>query len=1802
MKNDKLPENLLINDKNGAIVRSIIEKFRTSSFKLTWELSINEFLEEKNVRINSIVIGIVGTIPERIYIGSNTKIILVFDLNGKKVDEIEIDYETEIIGLYIANVTEEFSGNNLVVSTSDNSIIFFEAEDGENYRELSETIDERQNDITAFFPLCRKESYDNKFLLLGYSSGEVKSISYDNIRDKDSIVDIIKAEDIIDREEIVGICGSFNLLDNKTGIVVAYRNGALFLYDENYQLIVKHDLKKAINKLFYLESGNTLLLITDEYEIAYFSISPDGFHFIWNYRLDSLGTAIVPDGDGNFYVLFEDSGLIYRFNKAGNVQFTSDPSINGTSGQIWSNNLYIASNEGEVAKYEIIDSEGIKFLINQLHDSYTKQLNSLTNEDEFAIWFNEEFEQPDREPYFIEYLNECLEKDLLNEINKNNIIYLFANKKYDTEIASGLKEKIRSSCILKDNFIRKFSNTVVASELEGYEAETIIEIGIEKKAEIVLLDNPDASLSYVSLMEKLRINKVDVLWKNKLVDSDDIIDVAIFHDPFLENETQILVATKKGIVALIDKTTGVIIWNFKINMDDGIINNILVTDICHDERKEIILGLENCRNSIIIITESNTKYDGNKINFNLQKLNLVWGDNYPDKDNYSLFQAHCYSPGIANKTVHKVSSFDFDKDGLDDLVISSENGSFNVFYFDRDARQNIKTSKIQIIENEEDENEDILDFCFVKNPDDSITLYTGSQTGKIEKHNFNGTKFEKEKSILSAERYGKDDRITDILITEINKKRCIIFSSEDNFVYCLYENLEYKWSFKATGNITSLTLSEIEGKRYIFCASDDNNGNLIALDLAGNKVWDFPFYNPLQKIFSYDNFLIIADSDGFIYLAKIISNKDLANKIELAIKENSIDNRSLLTNHDEFLRIYACRKLIEMNHFTDDSLADLRIRISDTYEFTSRVRREIVILIANSVLASSSKQNLLELLIKPILDEDNSEEVRLESVKSFIRFIDLYKSHNFDFENILHLIAHDKDEYVKAFLAGELGQLFLNNKEMIDVIWSTTKHFIEVNIEEDWVISETFNSIIKIINYTDDVQVINYVIREVFELEIENDIYSKFKKKIFNRIALTLFEIYESIYLADIFKLGKNVQELNLFVDDNGIHASDKGAFISFKETINLTNYVLIEDNLDELIKDKYLFKLIEKYYHTFDNLNGIIHSLKEYSVSINNNEKIRIISQIQQDIKEFAAIKAGKIQSKFDTKLLSLTVENKLGNLIEDNLIFLLESVNLEIEIIDKDVIINKQGFADLCLEISNSGFKKVEGIEIIVKEDSHYKVINQPDYSGDLLKAEQKTVYLTIKPQITIGKLDVYINISYKNCKQNIIKKIQIIVREELITQWVDIPDIFKSGMPVEDNRIFVGRESQIKEIINSIEKGESVFVMGHRRMGKTSLINYVLRNYLENNDKYIPVFISAEKLEYSDTNWFLYSLFTIGSSFDEILVEKGIFEKEYLESKLDAIKKDGLREYTDLFSKILKKIKSLHKILVFVIDEYPMIHENIMLGNVDSGFTTKLRGYLQHDSSEFNIIYSGASSLKYIRSDYSSNIMGVGNSVEAGFFNEAEVNMLISKPLNNLLKFDPSAYNYLMDLTSGHPYFTQLILDLLVKKFNTQKSGYTVFKENIEEILPPIIDKTGYLSSFWDKGSDKKENESNDIDDISLIIKSKDLKWNENDIKLASAYKHLIISYIADNWIKYKNGVSYESINTTIQNAIRNSQLNRIIFDEVLLILTSNEDILLFKNNLYFIKVGLFREWVISKNLTFDKVKANINDDYPKGGENE
>ena len=194
----------------------------------------------------------------------------------------------------------------------------------------------------------------------------------------------------------------------------------------------------------------------------------------------------------------------------------------------------------------------------------------------------------------------------------------------------------------------------------------------------------------------------------------------------------------------------------------GQITNVEIADVSNNGLLEIVIGLENAQNSILILS-------ANKDQFNAanNEVELKWKNVDVLNEKFRLYISRCRISGMDFNAVHKVHCFDFDNNGVHDLMISSENGRFDVFYFDNERKDRIipKTKSIDY------NDEDVLVFELYRDENDKIVLYTGSALGNIQKHVYDGKEFIKTEDSFTE----RDAKITDILIAEINNERVVLF-------------------------------------------------------------------------------------------------------------------------------------------------------------------------------------------------------------------------------------------------------------------------------------------------------------------------------------------------------------------------------------------------------------------------------------------------------------------------------------------------------------------------------------------------------------------------------------------------------------------------------------------------------------------------------------------------------------------------------------------------------------------------------------------------------------------------------------------------------------------------------------------------------------------------------------------------------------------------------------------------------------------------------------------------------------------
>jgi outer membrane protein assembly factor BamB len=1752
--------------RHQADADGVIEKIRLQSFNPLWQQCISGYLEQEETRVNSLVIGQVGSLENRVYVASNANKILIFSIDGAFIDSIEFDEGVEVIKLQIIDMDSQRKGLELLVYNSNDTILFYNVNHKGDYQKLPYQIFYATSTITS---LCSVSVEDaESMVFLGNANGDVMFYTCDSLKKGKEPGCFISGTEKLEGEAVTAIAGSATLINGDFGMIAGYRNGLLLLLDKDAKVVSRYDIDKEIELICLVEKTGAVIVGTDDYYIYHFSVEGGVLVYKWNYCTGNAVTALLPDYSAGSqvecYVLSEDSGTISAFSGEGELIFQGDPSFEGTTGDFFQQKMILASREGEIALFEIVEQSAIEKWKKAIYEDYAGICRAKKGND-FYEFFNTEFESDERALYFREFLVDYLNKEA-DPLFTQKIIEIFALKKY-TKGAGGLIGRIAASGRLMENFKNKFAGTDVETEFGEYYLmieNSFQDTNIVKQAEHVLKKDP---LKYIDLMSGIRINKLDKIWVEKLFEDDDVVGIAHYHNPQDLNGFQVLIATRKGHLYLLDRHTGQVIWSIQLNVSEGQITNIEVSDICNDDYLEIIIGLENAQNSILILCTEQDKF-----NSATGEINMNWAPGYDNHNIFKLFITRCRVTGIDFNAIHKVTCFDFDDNGIQDLLISSENGKFDIFYFDHKRDRIIPRTKT--VEYTDD---DILVFKLIRDENNRIVLYTGSAKGNIEKHIYNDSQFERTGQSFVE----RDARITDIHVTVIAGEKIVLFSSEDNFIYCLSEDLEYKWSFKTRGDVKSIGVTTFDGKDIILAVSDD--GYLYALDRKGNKKWDYPFFKPLDKLFVADNELVIADSDGSVHLLHIKNSVEVIAKMDEDLAGVNLDLPELISNPQKNIRVFAVRKLLvaEPGQAYLEKIIPL---LNDGLEFEKTVRGETIRLLTAYLLTKAKfSVSLSEALLGTL--NDNAREVRLESVKSFFKLIDRHRVNGADIAGYLLKITKDRDIWVKEYFAGALNKISHFSEEMMVAKWKSLLSLLVLNKDEEWVLNEATNSLVNFFIELTSLDACISMLFQLFDIGLEEEVLerisNKFERKLIadnikNETSIAVAQLFELVYKLDMAayeqlevsfdKFKETLRRLS--AQENYLKAP---AVDTFMDKLGSGIAIAGQISLDEIVAEC----MVERFAATMPRmpLQPLILHLVEYGRENNIAEKAICLNFVSETIA--ASDADAKDWFKHERNLYNWVVKGRLNEIVSKTSRLLLDTVYLEAELDNRAIWVSDSGVADVNLNIINNGYKTVEEIHVNVKKSALYDLIENVGDIGELVKSQEKKVYFKLKPK-TMGLLDIFIELTYRGCTKSVAREITVELKETALKEWQVIPNPYTSGIPIENDEVFVGRESLIQEAVLALKK-DPVFVMGHRRMGKTSLIKYIQRHHLS-TPEFIPVFISAEKVVLNNMNEFLFS-FCDPIAYE--LAENEMISEDEADKYMDNIRNNGLIDFNNFFNRMLRKISKLSRTLVLIIDEYPIIHEAVELNKVDGQFISNLRGYMQNNSREFKMIYSGASSLKYLKSQYSSNIMGVGKSIEVSFLSEDDVKKLIDKPLKGLMQFDRSAFEYFMELTNGQPFLVQVILSYLVDKLNREKKSAMVFKDALENGMSYFLDQAPHLQDDWNNR-----------------VYSTNLKWDENEERVAKMYKQLIITALTDNWRKSKNGLGTGDLFTFIERGVSGfHKLNKTIFDEVISLLAGGDDVLKEKNNLLFIKVGLFRELALFKmNLSFTKALSEARDILP------
>jgi len=285
---------------------------------------------------------------------------------------------------------------------------------------------------------------------------------------------------------------------------------------------------------------------------------------------------------------------------------------------------------------------------------------------------------------------------------------------------------------------------------------------------------------------------------------------------------------------------------------------------------------------------------------------------------------------------------------------------------------------------------------------------------------------------------------------------------------------------------------------------------------------------------------------------------------------------------------------------------------------------------------------------------------------------------------------------------------------------------------------------------------------------------------------------------------------------------------------------------------------------------------------------------------------------------------------------------------------------------------------------------------------------------------------------------------------------PYVFDS--PIMARELFFGREDifrSIKEALIDREQDNFIILYGQRRIGKTSVLHQVGHRLSE---QYIPVLIDLQSVPSDSIEGFLREL---ASTMQQAL-QRDIDVKVELPSR-DEFLADSQHAFgRDFLARVEEALGDRY--LILMLDEAQLIREKAQRGAwEDDAFEYFFNLTRQH--ARLGLIFS-------IESQESPSLSATGIEKKVGFLNRDQAVKLVVQPVQGILTYEPEAVERILSLTSGHPYYVQLLCHHLFA-YCQRVSTKAVTLADVEAILPEVIERAGSDFQFlWDNSTPEEK----------------------------------------------------------------------------------------------------------------------------------
>ncbi|WP_334729792.1 ABC transporter substrate-binding protein [Nostoc sp.] len=282
---------------------------------------------------------------------------------------------------------------------------------------------------------------------------------------------------------------------------------------------------------------------------------------------------------------------------------------------------------------------------------------------------------------------------------------------------------------------------------------------------------------------------------------------------------------------------------------------------------------------------------------------------------------------------------------------------------------------------------------------------------------------------------------------------------------------------------------------------------------------------------------------------------------------------------------------------------------------------------------------------------------------------------------------------------------------------------------------------------------------------------------------------------------------------------------------------------------------------------------------------------------------------------------------------------------------------------------------------------------------------------------------------------------------------------GRPIHERHKFFGRESLFSFIEDNLNQNVQVILLhGQRRIGKSSVLKQI-SNFIQSNEFIFVEFDLQDKSQSSLSN----IIHNLATAITDKIADHLNIDTDNLQTPTNAQLEQDINLFSEVFLPNIYEEISPKKI-VLLIDEFDVANNEITDVNIVEQ-QTLLFPYFKKLLKEQEKLFIVPVIGRYLND--LPNLLSLFKDApnqKIGLLDQISAERMITNPAEGILTYEPEAIKEILQLSAGHPCFTQVICSAIFEQAR-EKNKKNIERADVECLLQkPIETADAFLQSFW------------------------------------------------------------------------------------------------------------------------------------------